>query len=144
MRAILFAIAFIFAAIWDVSALAQNPASGPWRGVWSKPGFEYQAQLAFTTQKADYVQGRFTWMLVQTPRAEEQAKIGMRGVEYVEGTFDAATGALTLRGTKLDDPNRILGTDSYRLIMSPDGRYIVGLTGAQGTWEGRIELKRYS
>jgi hypothetical protein len=89
------------------------------------------------------VHGQIRWMLVRSPRHEEQAKIGARGVEYVEGAFDQSTGALNLRGVRVDDPNHILGVDEYRLIVSPDGQYIVGLTGEHGTWLGRIELTRF-
>jgi hypothetical protein len=88
------------------------------------------------------ISGQIDWMLVQSPRPEEQAKIGLHGIEFVEGALDPSTGAITLRGVRLDDPNRILGADEYRLVAAPNGQYIVGLTANHGTWEGRIELAR--
>jgi hypothetical protein len=61
----------------------------------------------------------------------------------VEGTFSIDTSALTLRGTRTDDPNAIIGVDTYRLAVSPNGQYIVGLTENNGTWQGRIDLTRF-
>jgi hypothetical protein len=112
--------------------------------VWTNgAGHEYQAELDFTLDLQGRVDGAIRWMLVQSPHREEQPKIGQRGVEHVEGALDTATGALTLRGTRLDDPHQILGLGEYRLVVSPDGRYIVGLSTDQGAWVGRMELTRF-
>lgn len=144
MRVFVACLAFLLGVTIASPANGQGFPPGPWRGVWTNAiGHEYQAELDFTLELSGRVEGQIRWMLVQSPRHEEQTKIGMRGVEYVEGNFDIQTGALTLRTTRLDDPNEILGTGEYRLIVSPDGQYIVGLTTDQGAWAGRIELTRF-
>jgi hypothetical protein len=119
---------------------------GPWRGTWTtgaNPGYEYQAHLDYTLENSGRVTGQFGWMLVQSPRHEEQGKIGARAVEYVEGEFDIAAGSLTLRGTRKDDPHSIIGLDVYRLAVSPNGQYIVGVTSDNDTWQGRLALTRF-
>ena len=144
MRFLLACLAFVFALSIAAPTSAQGFPPGPWRGVWTNSGqYEYQAELDFTMELSGRVVGQIRWMLVRSPRHEEQVKIGLRGVEYVEGAFDAQTGALTLRGTRLDDPHQILGADEYRLVVSPDGQYIAGLTANNGTWLGRVELTRF-
>lgn len=144
MRFLLACLAFVLVMSAAAPASAQGFPPGPWRGVWTnEAGHEYQAELDMTIALDGRVEGSIRWMLVQSPHHEEQARIGLRGVEYIEGAFDAATGALTLRGTRLDDPNGILGLDEYRLVVSPNGQYVVGLTQSNGTWLGRIELTRF-
>jgi hypothetical protein len=145
MRLILLCLAIVLGMAIAAPASAQGFPPGPWRGMWTgaTPGYEYQAELDFTIESSGRVTGRFTWMLVQSPRPEEQAKIGLRGVEYVEGAFDASTGSLTLRGVRTEDPNGIIGPDVYRLAVSPNGQYIAGVTENNGSWRGRIDLTRF-
>jgi hypothetical protein len=145
MRTFMLCLAFVVGLALAAPASAQGFPPGPWRGTWTggTPGYEYQAELDFTMDLQGRVQGQFRWMLVQSPRHEDQAKIGLRGVEHVEGAFDAQTGALTLRGTRTDDPHGVIGADTYRLVVSPNGQYITGLTEDHGSWQGRIELTRF-
>lgn len=145
LRALMICLAFVVGLVFPAPATAQGFPPGPWRGVWTGGAglSEYQAELNVTIETSGRVDGQFTWMLVRSPRPEEQGKIGMRGVEQVEGAFDPNTGALTLRGTRLDDPNDILETDVYRLVISPDGRHIAGITREGGSWQGRIDLTRF-
>lgn len=144
MSRLLACLAFVLYLGAAAPASGQGFPPGPWRGLWtSEAGHEYQAELDFTMQLDGRVEGQIRWMLVWSPRQDEQAKIGLRGVEHVEGAFDASTGALTLRTTRLDDPNQILRTAEYRLVASPDGRYIAGLTTDQGAWVGRMHLTRF-
>jgi hypothetical protein len=143
MRLLLACLVFVLGLGLAQPASAQGFPPGPWRGVWTNAeGHEYQAELDFTMDLQGRVEGQIRWMLVRSPRHEEQARIGLRGVEHVEGAFDAATGALTLRGVRLDDPAHILALGEYRLVASPDGQFIVGLTTDQGAWVGRMELVR--
>ncbi|MGD9979327.1 MAG: hypothetical protein AB7H66_04035 [Hyphomonadaceae bacterium] len=144
MRILLLCLTLIFVAMFAAPASAQGFPPGPWRGIWTgATGYEYQAELNFTLENSGRVQGQFTWMLVQSPQHEEQAKIGLRAIEHVEGAFDAATGSLTLRGTRIDDPNGIIGADVYRLVVSPNGQYIAGISENNGSWQGRIDLTRF-
>lgn len=144
MRILIMCLAVVLGLTLATPASAQGFPPGPWRGVWTNgQQFEYQAELDFTLELSGRVQGQFRWMLVRSPNHEDQSKIGSRGVEHVEGAFDISTGALTLRGARLEDPSQILSVDEYRLVVSPDGQYIVGLTADQGTWSGRLELRRF-
>lgn len=143
MRFLMICLALVAGLMFAAPASAQGFPPGPWRGIWTSGDHEYQAELNFTVQNSGRVDGQFTWMLVSSPRPEEQSKIGMRAVEHVEGAFDIQTGALTLRGTRTDDPNTIIGVDTYRLAVSPNGQYIAGITENNGTWQGRIDLTRF-
>ena len=89
MRFLLACLAFVFALSIAAPTSAQGFPPGPWRGVWTNSGqYEYQAELDFTMELSGRVVGQIRWMLVRSPRHEEQVKIGLRGVEYVEGAFD--------------------------------------------------------
>lgn len=143
MRILMLCLAFVVGLMLAAPASAQGFPPGPWRGTWTGgAGAEFQAELNFTMDLQGRAQGQFTWMLVQSPRHEDQAKIGLRGVEHVEGAFDIQTGVLTLRGVRTDDPHGVIGADVYRLIASPNGQYIVGMS-QDGDWRGRIELTRF-
>jgi hypothetical protein len=144
MRTLMLCLTLVLGLVFAQPASAQGFPPGPWRGVWTNPsGYEYQGELDFTMDLSGRVEGQIRWMLVRSPRHEEQAKIGLRGTEYVEGVFDAATGSLTLRGARLDDPHQILGVAEYRLVVSPNGQYIVGISTDQEAWVGRMEFTRF-
>ncbi len=144
MRALVFCLALSFGLIFAPHAWAQSFPPGPWRGVWTTLDgqYEYQAELDFTTEMGGHVTGQIRWMLVRTPRPEQQRDIGARGIEFIEGAFDQSSGALNVRGVRLDDPHHILGIDEYRLVASPDGHYFVGVSGDNGAWQGRMDLAR--
>jgi hypothetical protein len=144
MRLLILCCALFLGLSLAAPASAQGFPPGPWRGVWVNTDHqsEYRGELDFTVELNGRVQGQIRWMLVRSPQHEQQARIGARGVEYVEGTFDIDTGALNLRGTRVDDPT-LIGVDEYRLIVSPNGQHIVGMTRDQGTWGGRMELTRF-
>ncbi|NJO34937.1 MAG: hypothetical protein HC869_19305 [Rhodospirillales bacterium] len=145
MRILMLCLGLIMGLLSAAPASAQGFPPGPWRGTWTggTPGFEYQAELNFTIENSGRVEGKFTWMLVQSPRHEDQAKIGLRADEYVEGAFDPQTGALNLRTTRIDDANGIIGEDVYRLAVAPNGSFIAGITENGGTWQGRLDLRRF-
>ena len=144
MRHLILCLAFALSLGWAPGASAQSFPPGPWRGVWTTLDgqSEYQAELDFTTEMGGRVHGQIRWMLVRTARPELLAHIGERGTEYIEGAFDQSTGALIVHGVRLEDPRHILGVDNYRLIASPDGHYIVGISADAGAWTGRIDLTR--
>ena len=144
MRHLILCLAFALSLGLAPEPSAQSFPPGPWRGVWTTldDQSEYQAELDFTTEIGGRVHGQIRWMLVRTSRPELRAEIGARGTEYIEGAFDQSTGALNVHGVRLEDPRHILGVDDYRLIASPDGHYIVGISADTGGWQGRIELTR--
>ncbi len=145
MRLLILCWALVLGLVFAAPASAQGFPPGPWRGVWVNTDhqYEYQGELDFTVALDGAVRGQIRCMLVRSPRHEQQAKIGMRAVEHVEGTFDIQTGALNLRGVREDDANDIIGVDEYRLIVSPNGQHIVGITRDDGSWGGRFELTRF-
>ena len=58
------------------------------------------------------------------------------------GRFEARCGLLSLDGWRKDDPDSILGLDTYRLVLTENGRALVGPTRSHGDWEGRFEATR--
>ena len=64
-------------------------------------------------------------------------KLGLTAKEYVKGTFDPAKNEYYLTGYKKDDPNLIIGIDTYRLKVD-EYENIGGTTKANGSWKGRI------
>lgn len=143
MRILILCLAFVLGLSLAPAAAAQSFPPGPWRGVWTTLDgqYEYQAELDFTTEMGGHITGQIRWMLVRTSQREQIPNIGARGTEYIEGNFESS-GALIFHGTRLDDPHHILGVDDYRLVTSPDGHYIAGITSQNGTWQGRLDLTR--
>jgi hypothetical protein len=113
-----------------------------WQGEWASPdGFVYSADLRLDFGADNSVQGLFNWTLKKSPRADEQAKIGLKGVEYVKGRYYPDCGAIIMEGYRLDDQHKILGMDKYRLILAANYSSLGGVTDHQGSWDGRIFLK---
>lgn len=143
MRFLITCLALAAGLLFAAPASAQGFPPGPWQGAWVNGDrtYEYHAELNFTLENSGRVEGQITWTLTRAP-PEMQRNIGKQAVEYVEGAFDIDAGALTLRGTRKDDPLEIIGLDVYRLAVSPNGQYIAGITSDNGTWQGRIDLTR--
>lgn len=121
----------------------QTLSRAPWRGVWHNAAgdFEYEAVMSLTTAADGRVAGQIHWTLVRSPRSQEQARVGMEAIEYVEGAYNTETRALFLEGMRKDDPANIIGLDSYRLVLSADGRQLAGATNNNGTWGGTIAFR---
>jgi len=130
-----------------IPAQAASPAdvTATWHGLWTSltdRGYLYEANLTLSADAANHVTGTIHWTLRQSPRANEQAKLNLTGVEYVKGTFFPDAGVVKMNGVSLDDPNHILGVDQYRLILSDDGKVLGGITYDHGPWTGQIQLGR--
>jgi hypothetical protein len=130
----------------SLPAQAPTPA-GRWTGTWDSPdGSAYTAIVDLTVTRDGSVDGSISWTLKDARRADLQPKVGMSGVEYVHGTYDARCRVLALAGYKLDDPHQILGMDHYELIVAPNGGGIGGVTandqGKGETWTGMLSLRR--
>ncbi len=114
-----------------------------WQGEWVSPdGFVYSADLRLDFGTDNSVQGLFNWTLRKSPRANEQSKIGLKGVEYVKGRYYPDCGAIIMEGYRLDDQHKILGMDKYRLILAENNSSLGGVTDHQGRWDGQIFLMR--
>jgi len=129
----------------DAKATAFTDATGEWHGMWSAPGgWLYEADMQINAGLADNITADIHWTLRAAPtgQAAYQGKIGMSGVEHTKGSFLPGDGVVKMEGVSLDDPNSILGTDKYRLIISDDGSTLGGITWDHGDWNGLIMLKR--
>jgi len=125
------------------SAPSTRDIAGTWHGNWTSPeGFLYEAYMTLTVDGSNNVVGSIHWTLRKSPRPDLQAKIGVTGVEHVNGVFLPDAGVVRMEGTSLDDPNHILGMDKYRLIVSDDARVLGGITWDHGPWTGQFLLQR--
>ena len=126
----------------SVSEADRAALAGPWRGLWRSDAHDYDASIMLNVTKAGQVEGTINWTLRKSPRPDYQSKIGLTGVEHVRGTFRPSSSLLSFDGYRLDDPNKILGTDKYRLVVSETRGTMGGITWDHGSWAGRIFLKR--
>jgi hypothetical protein len=132
------------AVAWADSVAEADRAAlaGPWRGLWSSDTHDYDALIMLNVSADGQVAGTINWTLRKSPRPDYQNKIGLTGVEHVRGTFNPNSSLLSFDGYRLDDPNKILGTDKYRLVVSENRKTTGGITWDHGSWAGRIFLKR--
>lgn len=125
-----------------VSQADRAALAGPWKGNWSSDTHEYEASLTMQVAASGRIDGAITWTLRKSNRPDYQSKIGMTGTEFVRGQFDPDTSLVTLNGYRLDDPNKILGTDRYRMVVGDSRKTMGGITWSHDTWSGRIFLRR--
>jgi hypothetical protein len=125
-----------------VSAADRAALAGPWKGLWMSDTHEYEASLTMQVAASGRVEGAITWTPRKSNRPDYQSKIGMAGVEHVRGQFNPDTNLVTLTGYRLDDPNKILGVDKYRLVVGDNRKTMGGLTSDNNTWAGRVFLRK--
>ena len=130
------------AAAQSVSDADRTSLAGPWTGMWNSNTHEYGATLTMKVAADGAIEGEIAWTLRKSNRPDYQGKIGKTGTEYVRGQFDPRASQVNFDGYRLDDPNKILGTDKYRLVIGDNRRTMGGLTWDHGTWLGRIFLRR--
>jgi hypothetical protein len=130
------------AAAQGVSEADRAALAGPWKGLWLSDTHEYEASLTLVVAANGQAEGSITWTLRKSNRPDYQPKIGMIGIEHVRGRFDPRSSLLSLDGYRLDDPNKILGTDKYRLVLADNRKTMGGITWDHNTWAGRIFLRK--
>ena len=139
-------VLLVFAvALMPGNLLAQNQPVfvGNWQGEWSNPsGYIYIADMQLTATSDGKILGKIHWTLKQSPNADEQAKLGMSGTEFVSGIYDADSRALSFDGVSKTDPNNILGLDKYRLLLAENSNVMGGITWNNGSWRGVFSLTR--
>jgi hypothetical protein len=86
------------------------------------------------------VEGAIGWTLRDSPSPLVASKLGKRGTEYVHGRYYPDSGALVVEGYRKDDPDGIIDLDKYRLVVSPAGKTIGGITEEHGAWDGQLFL----
>lgn len=102
----------------------------------------YGAVMHLSVVSGDSVEGSIAWSLKRSPRPPDQAKLGLRGTEYVRGRYSADCGVLRIAGYRLDDPSEILGMDRYSLVLAETGVSLGGITWDHGSWAGLLMLAR--
>lgn len=127
----------------NAPAESRVPA-GHWRGEWRSPrGTVYDAEVQLGANR-NVIQGEIKWTLRSTNGQSLRAKVGLTGVEYVQGEFEPAVGSVTMTGYSEDDPHQIVTPDKYRLTMSADGSQFIGVTFNHGGWDAKLQLTRVS
>jgi hypothetical protein len=123
--------------------LPVSDLAGEWHGQWTSPsGYLFAATLFLNVASDGVADGRFVWTLKRSPLPEEQRKLGMSATEFVSGKVDSAAGTVTLSGTRKDDPDDVIFTDRYRLVVGANGRSLAGVSGNLGDWDGLVFLQR--
>lgn len=132
------------------SALAQtrpplplDDLGGEWTGQWTSPsGYLFTTALSLKVAPDGTAGGQFVWTLKRSPLPQEQRKLGLSATEFVSGKVDRVAGTVTLTGTRKDDPDDVIFTDRYRLVVGATGRSLAGVSGNLGDWDGLIFLER--
>lgn len=137
---LLFALAFMPSGLL---AQGQPAFVGNWQGEWSNPGgYIYTADMQLSAASDGSILGKIHWVLKQSPNADEQAKLGMSGTEFVSGTYDSDSRVLSFEGVSKTDPNNILGLDNYKLLLAENSNVMGGITSNNGSWRGVFSLTR--
>jgi hypothetical protein len=130
-------------------AAKTNPAnalfkpSGVWIGAWSseKGGFS-EAEMTLNDEGANQISGFIVWTLRRSVNPNKSEKVGMKAVEYVQGTYDPLTRVISVTGYEKKDPNDLIVLDSYKLSLSENNNKLRGSTRNQGKWSGTLKLER--
>ena len=101
-----------------------SPA-GSWSGDWSSKATHFTATASLTETNGQ-VSGQIVWTLARTSNPKKTSKTGSTATEYVQGSFNPATRAVSLRGVRKDDPNNIVILDRYNLSLSENNRTLSG------------------
>ena len=92
------------------------------------------------------VEGYFIWKVTRYDEGSSfsinhyKDKLGTSGQEFVKGNYNPNTQEYILKGYKKEDPNSIIGLDTYHIKVDQNGD-IGGTTKTSGSWQGRINGK---
>src|SRR2546423_1882359 len=115
------------------------PGTSKGWGQWtSPPGVLCIAEIALEIKPDGTAEAAITWTLAASPRESELQKLGTKGIEYVRGRFDKASGVLSLDGYRKEDPSQVIGLDHYRLVVAENYRALAGVSSNRGDWLGRL------
>ena len=142
LQTVLFLLALAFSPV--ILVAQEKPGFvGNWQGEWSDSvGYIYTADMQLTSASDGSILGKIQWTLKQSPRAEEQSKLGKTGTEFVSGTYDSGSRVLMFEGISKTDPDNILGLDKYKLLLADNSNVIGGITWNNGSWRGVFSLTR--
>lgn len=118
--------------------------SSTWTGRWVGGGFVFKARLFLRVSRDDQAEGHIVWTVVSAPQhsTEYRKKIGFKGTEHIRGHYDPATNLLSIKGVRKDDPDNVIGLDTYRLVLTRDHDMLVGVSSHRGKWDASIALQR--
>lgn len=118
--------------------------NGEWEGEWTNPaGYLYTCVITLEVSESNNITGQINWVFEKTPREDEQSKIGLTAIEYINGTYDPQTRQVMFSGYERDDPYNIISLDDYRLFLSVDGNTLSGESATnQGDWQGKLTANR--
>ncbi len=136
----------LFALFYSSSIFSQEHY---YEGTWIKLNTTYLFDFELTINHLDNneVEGYFIWEVIQYDEGSTMSKnhyenrLGTIGKEFVRGTYDATTKNYILKGFKKEDPNQIIGLDTYHIKVDESDN-IGGDTKANGSWKGRINGKK--
>jgi len=107
--------------------------SGTWTGDWNSRSAHFKA-AANLNESGGRVDGKILWTLIRHSNPQKSQKGGSTAVEYVRGTFDPTTRAITLAGYRKEDPDNIVVLDRYNLTLSADGKTMNGRSKSGGSF----------
>jgi len=130
------------------SSTASFGQTKTYNGTWTKitTTYAFDFDLILNVNAANQVEGYFIWKAVHydefniLSKEYYEDKLGMTAKEYVKGTYNPKEREYLLKGYKKEDPNAIIGIDTYKLQIDENGN-IGGTTNANGTWMGKINSK---
>jgi hypothetical protein len=111
-----------------------------WAGHFTQPGAAFDAKLRLRVLPDGAVEGSFHWTQTKADREDRKRNVGRSGTEFVWGVYDPKTRLLLIDGYRRDDPHAILGLDRYRLTLGTKNQILGGITWANGTNKGRLDL----
>jgi hypothetical protein len=113
---------------------AVNP-SGEWQCHWiNASGAFFTGQVTLSAKDDGTLSGQIVWTFQKSPLAEDQAKLGLSGTEFIRGTYDFKTRLVLFEGYRKDDPREVIGLDRYKLVFADNGAALGGLTADYGKW----------
>jgi hypothetical protein len=124
-----FALCASAAGAQTVSAADREALAGPWVGRWDSDTHEYGATMSLTIGADGSVEGKIDWTLRSSNRPDYKSKVGLKGIEYVRGTFLSSASVLSIdrigwtTRTRSWEPTSIVSF--YRKIAEP----LAGLPG---------------
>ena len=141
---------FLYTIIFSIQFFSTNLLSQTkqFEGEWIKYNTTYvfEFDLLLKHKESDLVEGYFIWKVVRydegslMSKKHYENKLGTTGKEFLKGNYNPNTQEYTLKGFKKEDPNNIIGLDTYRLKVDENGD-IGGTTRTSGSWQGRINGK---
>ena len=113
------------------------------KGEWTKVNTtELFTSICRIEIKDGQVSGELLWTYLAADSSDAamveyyKGKKGKKGIEFIEGTYDAATGDIYFEGKSKTDPSEVIGEDKYTLKFSANKQVLYGITDSNGSKNG--------